>query len=64
MRDFSPLYVRFGSGADKATLRGYVRFIPKSGQTADSSICPLCANTGHSHCSKPVPLFDHLVGEP
>src|SRR5262249_46175291 len=30
MPDFRPLYVRFGSGADKGTLRGYVRFTPVS----------------------------------
>ena len=31
MRDFSALYVRFGSKADEATLRGNVRFTPESG---------------------------------
>src|SRR6516165_4588936 len=28
-----------------------VRFIPESGQTADVSICPLCAKSGHMQCS-------------
>src|SRR5262249_35735308 len=30
----------------------HVRFAPESGQVADVSICPLCAKSGHSHCSK------------
>jgi len=29
-----------------------VRFTPESGQMADISGCPLCAKSGHSHCSK------------
>jgi hypothetical protein len=31
MRDFSPLYVRFGSGADIARSPDNVRFAPESG---------------------------------
>ena len=36
---------------DWCSLR-YVRFAPESGQTADSSICPLCAISRHMQCSK------------
>ena len=39
-----------------------VRFAPESGQTAEASICPLCANRVITHCSKRHRLFDHLVG--
>src|SRR5262245_47694812 len=38
--------------ADKATLRGYVRFTPKSGQTGEGSTCPLCAKSGRTRRSK------------
>jgi len=34
----------------------------ESGQTAEASICPLCANRVITHCSKRHRLFDHLVG--
>src|SRR5262249_33733061 len=40
------------SKADEATLRGYVRFTPESGQTADGSVCPLSAKSGLTHRSK------------
>jgi hypothetical protein len=33
-----------GSEADKATLIGYVRSTPKSGQTGEVLLCPLCAD--------------------
>src|SRR5262245_19529975 len=46
LRDFDRAYVRFGSEADN---------------WADVSTCPLCAKSGHTHCSI-VSLFDHLVG--
>jgi hypothetical protein len=39
-----------------------VRFASESGQMPGVAICPLCAKSGHSHCSK-ICLFDHLVGE-
>ena len=48
LRDFDPAHVRFGSEADITRLLGDVRFTPESGQTADSSICLLCAKSGHS----------------
>src|SRR5262249_39141131 len=55
--------VRFGSTADIASRLGYVRFTPESGQTAEASICPLCAKSGLMHCSKRYcDLVDHLVG--
>src|SRR5262249_44120956 len=41
-----PTHVRFGSKADNASLRSYVRFAPESGQTADVSMCLLCAMCG------------------
>jgi hypothetical protein len=34
---------------------------PKADITAGLSESPLCANSGHSHCSK-IFLFDYLVG--
>jgi len=34
------------------TLRGYVRFTPKSGQTGEVSTCPLCAKSGHNAVHK------------
>jgi hypothetical protein len=43
MRDFSPAHVRFGSKGDITVHRCHVRFTPESGQTADISVCPLCA---------------------
>src|SRR5262245_19416377 len=30
----------------------YVRFAPESGQIADASVCPLCANRGQMHRNK------------
>src|SRR5215831_5723838 len=44
LRDFSPVFVRYGSEADEATLSGYVRFTPKSAQRAMRLACPLCAD--------------------
>jgi hypothetical protein len=38
-----------------------VRFAPQSRHRLTRWICPLCAKSGHSHCSI-VSLFDHLVG--
>src|SRR5262245_39951135 len=38
-----------------------VCFAPKSGQTADVLICPLCAKSGLTQRSK-MGLLDHLVG--
>src|SRR6516164_3581735 len=34
------------------TLRGYVRFTPKSGQTGEVSTCPLCAKSGRNAVHK------------
>ena len=62
LRNFNTAYLRFGSGADITRLLSNVRFTPKSGQTADVSICPLCAKSGHSRCSKKKLLFDHVAG--
>src|SRR5262249_552796 len=42
--------------------RTYVRFTPKSGQTADSSICPLCAISDRTQRSKIRAYFDRLAG--
>ena len=52
MRNFNAAFVCFGSLADIASSLGHVRFAPESGQTAEASICPLCAKSGHTHCSK------------
>src|SRR5262245_486489 len=52
LRDFNRVYVRFGSSADKATLKGSVRFTSKSRQTGDIPECPLSANSDRMHCSK------------
>ena len=49
MRDFNPAYVRFGSGTDITRSPSNVRFTPQSGQTADISICLLCAKSGLMH---------------
>src|SRR5215831_14322285 len=61
LRDFNPTFVRFGSAADIASRLGSVRFTPESGQTADISVCPLCAKSGQARCNKKAQLFDHLV---
>jgi hypothetical protein len=42
-----PAHVRFGSKADKATLRGYVRFTPKSGHRQLGPICQFSAKDVH-----------------
>jgi hypothetical protein len=52
MQDFDPTYDRCGSGADITRLFSYVRFAPKSGQTAEVPGCPLCAKSGLTHPSK------------
>src|SRR5262249_3202640 len=62
LREFRSLYVRFGSGADIARLFTNVRFPPESGQTADVSICPLCATTGCEQSQQGSRLFDDRVG--
>src|SRR5262245_22422926 len=62
LRDFNRVYVRFGSSADKATLKGSVRFTSKSRQTGDIPECPLCAKSGHNAVQQNASLFDHLVG--
>src|SRR6516165_193682 len=49
VRDFNPAYVRFGSGTDITRSPSNVRFTPQSGQTADISICLLCAKSGLMH---------------
>src|SRR5262245_5191046 len=42
VRDFNPAYVRFGSGADKASSGGPVRLYPrKADNIAELSICQL-----------------------
>src|SRR5262249_9602123 len=37
---------------DIASRLGSVRFTPESGQTADISVCPLCAKSGQMHRNK------------
>ena len=39
--------VRFGSEADICGAKGHVRFTPRSGHVQCTSLCPLCANSGH-----------------
>ena len=39
-----------------------VRFVPKATELLRHREMTRSANSGHSHCSKKVPLFDHLVG--
>jgi hypothetical protein len=48
--------VRFGSLADILRRGSHVRFTPESGHLQCTSLCPLCANSGH------LALFDYLVG--
>jgi hypothetical protein len=62
LRDFSPVFVRFGSKADITRHVADVRFTPESGQTADVPVGPLCAKSGLMHCNKIGASFDHLVG--
>src|SRR5262249_61957843 len=58
------LYVSFfGSQANAASSRGYVRFSAESGHRGLAPKCPLCAKSGHMHCNNKAILFDHLVGE-
>ena len=52
LRDFNPIFVRFGSKADIAPCLAFVRFTPESGQTADIPLCPLCAKSGLVQCNK------------
>src|SRR5262245_57574933 len=52
LRDFSPVYVRFGSKADAAACFGHVRFTPESGHQSARRECPLCANSGQMHRNK------------
>ena len=42
VRDFSPAYVRFGSGVDISRLLSHVRFAPQSGHRGFDSKSPLC----------------------
>jgi hypothetical protein len=62
LREFSPAFVRFGSKADNLRMSKFVRFTAQSGQTADVSIYPLCAKSGHMQRSKngAWPLRDKL----
>src|SRR5262245_38877929 len=48
LRDFTPVFVRFGSGADITRLLSNVRFTPESRHRGFDSKCPLCANSGHA----------------
>ena len=48
LRDFNPIFVRFGSKADIAPCLDFVRFTPESGQSGRLSICPPCAKSGHN----------------
>jgi hypothetical protein len=43
--------VCFGSKADIGLCPRHVRFTPKSGHWLSASGCPLCAKSGHMHCS-------------
>src|SRR6516225_2990366 len=43
--------VRFGSKADIGAPPINVRFTPKSGHRNSLTGCPLCATSGHMHCS-------------
>src|SRR5262249_51106842 len=45
-------FVDVGSKADIVEDWLDVRFTPKSGHCASGSGCPLCAKSGHMHCSK------------
>ena len=54
--------VRFGSKADMNACPRYVRFTPDSGHVRCKEGCPLCALSGLMHRSKPVCLFDQLIG--
>ena len=40
-------HVRFGSKADMCSAQADVRFTPKSGHVQCTSVCPLCAKSGH-----------------
>jgi len=45
----------YGTGEGEEALTPslkFVRFAPKSGQTGEVSICPLCAKSGHMQRSK------------
>jgi len=63
VRDFSPVFVRYGSAADITRNVADVRFTPQSGQRGDMLACPLSAISGLTHRNKKAPLFDHLVGD-
>ena len=54
-RGASYIFLRVG----KSLRVTNVRFAPESGQIADISGCPLCANRVLTHHSKKAPLFDH-----
>src|SRR5262249_19919724 len=51
-----------GSKADSSERGHPVRFTPESGQTADVSICLLCAKKRTNAAQQNTSLFDHLVG--
>src|SRR5262249_37301878 len=61
LQDFDPVFVRFGSKADKASSGSPVCFTPESGQMADISRCLLCAKSGLTHRSRKS-LLNRLVG--
>src|SRR5262249_61260191 len=46
LRDFDPVYIRFGSGADIACLLSNGRFTPESGHHELALPCPLSAKSG------------------
>ena len=51
------LFDRFGSKADICSAKRHVRFTPKSRHVQRNSLCPLCANSGHS-CGSLDPRID------
>src|SRR5262249_33245394 len=51
-----PCLCPLGSGADITRLFSYVRFAPKSGQTAEVPGCPLCAKSGHNAVQQISPV--------
>ena len=64
MRDFSPVYVRFGSHDRRSGSHTpmYVRFAPESGQKANISLSPLCAMCGRLRVGKGFLHVCRLVG--
>src|SRR5262249_48621666 len=57
LRDFYPVYLACGSGADITRSPSNVRFTPQSGRSADMLACPLCARTGREQVQQTARLF-------